>query len=80
MNVETKINQTVHDPDDLFLGRVFFHHDDHKIDGEWGVGSGEWGAISHSPLPIPHSLLFTPFLLARLDAFDSPSLVNHALE
>src|SRR5262245_23480167 len=59
VNVETKIDRTIHDPDDLFLGRVLFHHYDHKNCGnrEWGVGNGGWGMGSVSPFPTPYSPL-----------------------
>src|SRR5262245_10147167 len=30
VNVETEFDQTIHDPDDLLLGRVLFHYYDHK--------------------------------------------------
>src|SRR5262249_11313724 len=53
VDVETEFDQAIHNPDDLFLGRVLFHYDDHITLGsrEWGVGSG--GTETHSPLPIP---------------------------
>src|SRR5215475_1973150 len=36
VNVETEFDQTIHDPDDLLLGRVLFHYYDHK-----NYGNGE---------------------------------------
>src|SRR5215470_1821551 len=78
VNVETQFDQAIHNPDDLFLGRVLFHYDDHITLGsrEWGVG----GPKTHSPLPILHSLPFTPFDFTSFNALDPPRFVNHALE
>src|SRR5262245_9843703 len=80
VNVETEFDQTIHDPDDLLLGRVLFHYDDHKNSGQWAVGSGQWDPATHGSLSTAHYLLLSPFFLARFNAFDPPRLVYHALE
>src|SRR5262249_23763779 len=38
VNFETELDQPIHDPDDLLLGRVLFHYYDHKNCGEWRMG------------------------------------------